>query len=131
GSFVGVDTLEVNHMVDDSKFTSYAISPKHVARHPCDFKCLAAVVPLTEGDHRGSDLPLIFQTSEPPGQQLHLCDFRNHVGQFRLDDLHGGERVSELLSFRNIPPCPLIAILGRAERAEHNAEARAIQTLER
>ena len=73
----------------------------------------------------GSSLPWIFQASALQRKELRLCDFRDHTGQFLLDELVACQRpVIKLLPHDDVGSRGFVAIHGGSDHTPANAVTR-------
>jgi len=90
-ALVGEDGFQVAHVAEDGVFVGDAIGAQDVARGAGHVERHLDVIALEHGDVGEVGAALIFETANLQGEQLPLGDFRNHVGEFRLDELMRGD----------------------------------------
>lgn len=84
-------------------------------------ECLSTVISLDETDHIRRPLALIFQPSYTVGCLETQSRFNRSVHQFLLDELEGGERLFELVSFEGVGASGFDAVFERAYDAPGDA----------
>ena len=107
-----------------------AVSAHHVTGDAGDVESTTAVVALGQRDHGRSSLAFVLQLAEAQRKQLHLRDVGDHVRKLRLDELHGAQRIAELLALHDIAQRAFKTILSRTQRAPYDPVAGIVETVE-
>ena len=131
GAFISVDGFQVHHVADHAIFVRHAIAAMHVARDPGDIESLAAIVALHQRDQFGRCPVFVKQAAETQAPLKAKRDLGFHVGKLLLDQLGGGQRLSELLAIERILARSMPAEFGSTHGAPGNAVTGAVEAAER
>ena len=111
-------------MTDHAEFIGDAVAAEHVARHAGDVQRLAAGIALHDRGDFHCRRTVFLHAAQTQAALQAECDLGQHVGQFFLDQLIGGQRAAELLAIQRVLAGRFVAELCGAKRAPGNAETR-------
>ena len=114
-------------MASDSILVAYAVATQHVARGPGDFQCLAAVVALEDARQFNCRASFVAHAPQPQAALQAERDLGQHVDEFFLHQLIGGQRPAELLAIEHVVSRTPVAVLCRTHRPPADPEACAVE----
>src|SRR5436853_1222258 len=97
-ALVRVDRLEIQHMANHMELVDDSVAAVHVSRRASDVERFSAAVAFEDRGDFGRRLAFILQAAKPQARLKPKRDLGLHVGEFFLNELIGGERLSELLA---------------------------------
>ena len=128
GAFVGGHGFQIGHVAEYWIITHNPVGSKDVAGHPGDFQSHGDVVALGHGNLIVAEVSRVFELPQTKGQQLSLGDFRQHMSQFVLNQLMGGNGFAgKLPAFQRPASGRIEADHGTAEYTPGDAIASLIQ----
>jgi len=129
-SLIGVDGFQVHDVADDVVLVADTVTSEHVARISGNVERLAARVALDHGDHLGSNLAHILQTTDLQASLQAQGDLSVGIGHLLLHQLEASKRDAELLAVQGVVASLGQAKLGGTEGTPGNTETSIVQASE-